>query len=67
MATGKVNTQAIAMLFRVPLFKLLVPPDATIDPAIPLDNTCVVLTGNPKDVLIPIVDAATISEVAPCA
>jgi hypothetical protein len=65
--TGSVNTQAMAMLFKVALFRLLAPPDATIEPAIPLDNTCVVLTGNPSEVLIPMVDAAMISEVAPCA
>ena len=67
IATGSVNIHAMAMLFKVPLFKLLVPPDATIDPAIPLESTCVVLTGNPNDELIPMVEAATISELTPCA
>jgi hypothetical protein len=41
--------------------------EATIAPAIPLDSTWVVLTGRPNQVLKPMVDAATISAVAPCA
>lgn len=67
METGKVSTQAIPIFFSVPLFKFLRPPEATIAPAIPLDNTCVVLTGSPNAVLKPMVDAATISDVAPWA
>lgn len=67
MATGNVNTQASAMFFNVLLFKFPAPPDAIMEPAIPLESTCVVLTGKPKAVLSPMVDAAIISEVAPCA
>ena len=67
IATGKVSIHASAIFFSVPLFKLPLPPDAIIDPAIPLDKTCVVLTGKPNQVLNPIVEAAIISEVAPCA
>jgi len=65
IATGSVKTQAKAIFFKVLLFKFPAPPDAIMEPAIPLDNTCVVLTGNPNAVLNPIVEAAIISEVAP--
>ena len=65
--TGKVSTQANPIFLSVLLFRFFRPPEATIAPAIPLDNTCVVLTGRPKAVLNPIVEAATISEVAPWA
>ena len=67
MDTGKVNIHAIAMFFSVLLFRLPLPPDAIIEPAIPLESTCVVLTGKPNQVLNPIVDAAMISDEAPCA
>ena len=67
METGRVNIHAMAMFLSVPPFKLPEPFDATIAPAIPLLKTCVVLTGKPKPVLSPIVAAATISAVAPCA
>lgn len=67
MAAGNVNTHAMPILLSVLLFRFFAPPDAIIDPAIPLDNTCVVLTGKPNQVLSPMVDAATISEVAPWA
>ncbi len=39
IATGKVNTHARAIFFKVLLFKLPAPPEAIIEPAIPLDNT----------------------------
>ncbi len=67
IATGSVNTHAKAIFFNVLLFKFPAPPDASIDPAIPLESTWVVLTGKPKLVLKPMVAAATISEVAPWA
>ena len=67
METGKVSTHAIPILFNVPALRLPLPPNATIEPAIAPDNTWVVLTGRPKIVLIPIVDAATISLEAPWA
>lgn len=67
MDTGKVSTHANPIFLSVLLFRFSFPPDATIAPAIPLDNTWVVLTGKPKAVLKPIVEAATISEVTPWA
>lgn len=67
IATGKVKTHAKAIFFNVLLFKFPLPPDAIIEPAIPLDNTCVVLTGKPKLELKPIVAAATNSDDAPWA
>lgn len=65
--TGRVNIHAIAMFLSVLLFRLPLPPDAIMEPAIPLESTCVVLTGKPNQVLNPMVDAATISDDAPCA
>jgi hypothetical protein len=46
--TGKVKNQAISMFLTVSPCKFLMPLEATIEPAIPEDKTCVVLTGNPK-------------------
>ena len=65
--TGRVSTHARAMFFSVPPLRLPAPFDATIVPAIPLESTWVVLTGSPSPVLSPMVVAATISAVAPCA
>ena len=67
METGNVSNQAMAIFLIVLACKFLIPLLATIDPAIPDDNTCVVLTGNPNQVEIPIVEAATNSALAPCA
>ena len=67
IATGKASTHAKPMFLSVVLFKFPLPPDATMAPAIPLDSTCVVLTGKPNPVLKPMVDAAIISDVAPWA
>ena len=64
---GNVRIHAIPIAFSVVGFKFFVPLLATMAPAIPLDNTCVVLTGKPKEVLTPIVLAAISSALAPCA
>jgi hypothetical protein len=65
--TGSVKTQADSIVLIVLVFKLFTPFDATIDPAIPELNMCVVETGSLNAVDKPIVIAATISEEAPCA
>ena len=67
METGNVNTHAKAIFFKVLPFKFLVPPEAAIEPAMPLESTWVVLTGKPKPDAKPMVEAATISAVAPWA
>lgn len=65
MVTGKVNTQANAILMIVPFCKFFNPFLATIEPAMPDDNMCVVLTGKPKAEATPIPPAAINSALAP--
>lgn len=67
IVTGNVRIQADNIVLIVFVFKLFTPFDATIDPAIPELNMCVVETGSLKAVDNPIVIAATNSEEAPCA
>ncbi len=65
IATGKVSNQAKRILLIVPAWRFLIPLLATIVPAIPEDNACVVLTGSLKNEAKPIVVAATSSAEAP--
>ena len=65
--TGKVNNQAVAIVAIVLRCKFFRPPIPTILPATPDDSTCVVLTGSPSPLLMPIVPAATNSAAAPYA
>lgn len=65
--TGNVSIQAMKMLRMVFFCRFLMPLLATMLPAMPDDNTCVVLTGRPNDVESPMVVAATNSEEAPWA
>lgn len=67
IVAGRVSTHAHAMAVMVFLRRLLTPPEATIVPAIPDDNTWVVLTGKPNEELTPMVAAAQISALAPWA
>ena len=67
MVTGKVSTQARAMLRMVLAWRFLTPLLATMAPAIPDDSTWVVLTGKPDADATPIIVAATSSAEAPCA
>jgi hypothetical protein len=67
IVTGKVNIHADRIVLSVDVCKFFTPLDATIEPAIPEDNMCVVDTGNLNAVDNPIVIAATNSAVAPCA
>lgn len=67
IVTGSVRIHADNIVFIVFVFKLFTPFDATIDPAIPELNMCVVDTGSLNAVDNPIVIAATNSEEAPCA
>ena len=64
IAAGKVSTHAISKLITVDFCRpaLL----ATIVPATPYDNTCVVDTGKPNISAAAIVDIATNSAEAPC-
>lgn len=67
IVTGSVRIHADKIVLIVFVLRLLTPLEATIDPAIPELNMCVVDTGNLKAVDKPIVIAATSSEEAPCA
>ena len=46
ITTGKVSTHAIKIFLIVLDWRFLMPLLATIEPAIPEDSVCVVLTGN---------------------
>lgn len=59
IVTGSVSIQADKIVLIVFVLRLLTPFDATIDPAIPEFNMCVVDTGNLKAVDKPIVQAAS--------
>jgi hypothetical protein len=65
IAMGSVNTHA-SNKFRTVLH---CKPErfASMVPATPEDNTCVVLTGNPSPSAAPMVAMAVISAAAPCA
>ena len=67
MVTGSVNTQAITIFLTVPPCRFFMPLDATMVPAIPELNTCVVLTGHLYAVAKPMVIDAINSADAPCA
>ena len=47
IVTGRVNNHVKAMVLMVPFCKFFNPFFATIEPAIPDDNICVVETGTP--------------------
>ena len=55
------------MVVTVPRWRFFNPPVPTILPATAEERTCVVLTGKPRPLLMPIVPAATNSAAAPCA
>src|SRR3982750_4427023 len=65
IAAGSVSTHAINRLRMV--FICNPPPLATMVPATPDDNTCVVDTGKPNMSAAPIVNIATVSAEAPWA
>lgn len=65
MVTGSVSIHASKMFLMVSGLRFFIPFEATMLPAIPDDNTCVVLTGSLKNVANPMVLAATNSAEAP--
>src|SRR5687768_11720302 len=65
--TGKVSNHAIAIDLMVFFCRFLIPLLATMEPAIPDDNTWVVLTGRLNEVAAWMVVAATNSALAPWA